>query len=115
MENAVLYALSTAAQTCAALAALVGALALYRLQSMRDANHANELRMRGLLAGNVMNAVEAQIAPMEDIIRMAQANRDPKTGASVRVTQGLTEALTVSERFATDYASGLRLLLIFEA
>ena len=36
--NSVFYALSTMAQTCAALAALVGALALYRLQAMREAH-----------------------------------------------------------------------------
>ena len=34
-ENAVLYALSTLAQTCAALAALVGAVGLYRLQALK--------------------------------------------------------------------------------
>lgn len=34
-ENAVLYALTTLAQTCAALAALVGAVGLYRLQALR--------------------------------------------------------------------------------
>lgn len=34
--NTVLYALSTVAQKCPALAALMGALAAYRLQSMRD-------------------------------------------------------------------------------
>ncbi len=34
-ETTILYALTTLAQTCAALAALVGALGLYRLQSLR--------------------------------------------------------------------------------
>lgn len=34
-QTTVLYALSTLAQTCAALAALVGAVGLYRLQSLR--------------------------------------------------------------------------------
>ncbi len=35
-ETTVLYALSTAAQSCAALAAFVGAVGLYRLQALRD-------------------------------------------------------------------------------
>jgi len=47
--NSVLYALTTIAQTCAALAALVGALALYRLQAMRDAHNAQERVIRELL------------------------------------------------------------------
>lgn len=34
-RDAVLYALSTLAQTCAALAALIGAIGLYRLQFLR--------------------------------------------------------------------------------
>jgi len=35
-RDAILYALSTFAQTCAALAALIGAIGLYRLQFLRD-------------------------------------------------------------------------------
>jgi hypothetical protein len=35
-ETVILYALSTLAQTCAALAAFVGAVGLYRLQALRD-------------------------------------------------------------------------------
>jgi len=35
-ETTLLYLLSTLAQTCAALAAFVGAIGLYRLQSLRD-------------------------------------------------------------------------------
>lgn len=35
-ETVLLYALSTLAQTCAALAAFIGAIGLYRLQSLKD-------------------------------------------------------------------------------
>ena len=35
-KTTILYALSTLAQTCAALAALIGAVGLYRLQSLRQ-------------------------------------------------------------------------------
>ena len=35
-ETTILYALSTIAQTCAALSAFVGAVGIYRLQSLRD-------------------------------------------------------------------------------
>jgi hypothetical protein len=38
-ENAVLYALSTLAQTCAALAAFVGAVGIFRLQNLTTRQH----------------------------------------------------------------------------
>ncbi len=41
-DQAVFYPLSTLAQTCAALAAFVGAVGVYRLQSLKD-------KRRGLL------------------------------------------------------------------
>ena len=56
--NAVFYALSTLAQTCAALAALVGALALYKLQSMREGRAATERNLRELMVP-LSSAVES--------------------------------------------------------
>jgi len=35
-KDTILYALSTLAQTCAALAAFIGAIGLYRLQSLKQ-------------------------------------------------------------------------------
>jgi MFS family permease len=48
--NSVLYALSTIAQTCAALAAFVGALALFRLQAMLNAHDEQQQIIRGRVA-----------------------------------------------------------------
>ena len=45
-DQAVLYALSTLAQTCAALAAFVGAVGLFRLQILRDQQHDAEFEYR---------------------------------------------------------------------
>jgi hypothetical protein len=45
-ETTVLYALSTLAQTCAALAAFVGAVGLYRLQILRDRRREAEFELR---------------------------------------------------------------------
>ena len=42
-----LYALSTLAQTCAALAAFVGAVGIFRLQVLRDRYAALEREVRG--------------------------------------------------------------------
>jgi hypothetical protein len=44
----VLYALSTLAQTCAALAAFVGAVGVFRLQAIRDRRRDLEREMRAL-------------------------------------------------------------------
>jgi hypothetical protein len=44
--QAVLYALSTLAQTCAALAAFVGAVGLFRLQTLRDQHRESEFEYR---------------------------------------------------------------------
>jgi hypothetical protein len=53
----ILYALSTLSQTCAALAALVGALGLFRLQSIRVRQADVERGMRHLLV-NVSGSAE---------------------------------------------------------
>ena len=54
-ETTLLYALSTLAQTCAALVAFVGALGLYRLQSLEERRKEAEQALRGLFVaiGNV--------------------------------------------------------------
>jgi hypothetical protein len=50
-ETAVLYTLTTLAQTCAALAAFVGAVAIFRLQILRDQRRAAEIVLRALSEG----------------------------------------------------------------
>src|SRR5206468_8623509 len=45
-RDALLYALSTLAQTCAALAAFVGAVGLFRLQLLRDARNEADFALR---------------------------------------------------------------------
>jgi hypothetical protein len=49
-KTTLLYALSTLAQTCAALLAFIGALGLYRLQSLNGKRQDSERNLRGLLA-----------------------------------------------------------------
>lgn len=49
-KNTILYALSTLAQTCAALLAFIGALGLYRLQSLSGSTQEMYRNLRGLLA-----------------------------------------------------------------
>jgi hypothetical protein len=49
-QTTVLYALSTLAQTCAALAAFVGAIGLYHLQVLREQHQEVERDLRGVAA-----------------------------------------------------------------
>ncbi len=111
-QNTVLYALSTVAQTCAALAALVGALALYRLQLLRDAHTAVERRIRGLLVPAILS--QAMDSPLDEVLRTARANATPDRGAPQRVSQGLAAALREWDRFPAIYTQALRWLVIFE-
>jgi hypothetical protein len=79
-ENAVLYALSTLAQTCAALAALVGALCLYRIQALHANKATAERDLRGLAAqAHLIGADVAQIAPITEIIEVV-TNAPPNPG-----------------------------------
>ena len=49
-ETTLLYILSTLAQTCAALAAFVGAVGLFRLQLLREQRRETERDLRGMAA-----------------------------------------------------------------
>ena len=73
-RDAVLYALSTLAQTCAALAAFVSALALYKLQSLGAEQARNDHNIRGILAGPVLSQNQVPILPLSRVIEVARAN-----------------------------------------
>ena len=103
--NSVLYALSTIAQTCAALAALVGALALYRLQAMRDAHAAQERSIRELASG-IMARDEALSGPRDRVLEVAHANID---------RPGFREALDEFHAHDDRYARAIAWFIAFEA
>src|SRR5439155_2726035 len=88
-ENAVLYALSTLAQTCAALAAFVGAVGLFRLQLLRADQNTAERNLRGLAARENLGVGSdlASLLPIEDIVNLV-TNADPKQGAASKRALG---------------------------
>ena len=71
-ENAVLYALSTLAQTCAALAAFVGAVGLFRLQALREGRRSAEQTLRSLLVDISFGASQAYALPLTEILAAAK-------------------------------------------
>jgi len=92
-KTILLYALSTLAQTCAALAAFVGAVGLYRLQSLHN-------RRRDLLR-HIWESLGDLPAPEEDVLTEARrhmANR-PALAAMVRDVEPIPKHLQQSRQW----------------
>ncbi len=88
-ENAVLYALSTLAQTCAALAAFVGAIGLFLLQSLREQQRVAERALRGSLVDVCGNYdVVVYILSTDEIVKEVEKLRcDPAKAESAGSTR----------------------------
>ncbi len=78
-ETALLYALSTIAQTCAALAAFVGAVGIYRLRVLRDLHRSseNEIRASAALAGL---GIDHRVQSLEAIIEFVEKESATRRG-----------------------------------
>jgi hypothetical protein len=95
-ENAVLYALSTLAQTCAALAAFVGALGLFLLQSLREQQRSAEHAMRASLVDVYSNYDEIlYVLPLSEVLKQVVQVRSEQARA------GATKAKRIEDTFAT--------------
>lgn len=70
-QTTVLYALSTLAQTCGALAAFVGAVGLFRLQSLRDQRRDAQRELQ-VLAGRLTGR-ETNRIPMGEVLGIVEA------------------------------------------
>jgi len=113
-ENTVLYALSTVAQTCAALAAFVGAVGLFRLQSLRDGQQGAEAILRDAVATDI-TTTKAHSIPRAEVIQRAErilTNQVAGVGPGVPETVG--QALTAWMRFDEPIRQVSRALIIFE-
>jgi hypothetical protein len=75
-ENTVLYALSTLAQTCAGLAAFVGAVGLFRLQALRESRQSAEENLRSLLVvSGALNAMQSKIFTLREVLQRVEEVR----------------------------------------
>ena len=116
-ETALLYALSTLAQTCAALVAFIGALALYRLQylggSVRDAY----LNVRGLLASTTRAEHKYELLrllPDGKVRELAQrVIARPETPQEGQIQETLREELEQPELLGRQMRRTQRLLILF--
>ena len=94
-ENAVLYALSTLAQTCAALAAFVGAIGLFLLQLLRERRQATEVALRASLVDVYDNHdVVMYVHSTAEVVEQAQKARNDSSRASGDRAQRIERAFT---------------------
>ena len=86
-EQALFYALSTLAQTCAALAAFVGAVGLFRLQILRDQQREAEFEFRARVweaSGHATQGMSiAAVIALAERINPDEARRRIAEGRSV--------------------------------
>jgi len=115
-EQAVLYALSTIAQTCAALVAFIGALGLYRIQTVRaeQALH-RATTMRGLVARYRINPGEdAALLPTNEVCdRMQDVISHPRTSAETDEQSRFQAELDKENSYDQDFLRGARMLTYF--
>ena len=108
-ETVLLYTLTTLAQTCAALAAFVGAVGLFRLQLLRADQNTAERNLRGLAARENLGVGSdlASLLPIEDIVNLV-TNADPKQGAASKRALGTWRA------FPSAIQRSRKPLIVFE-
>lgn len=109
-----LYALSTLAQTCAALAAFVGAVGLYKLQSVRDQHARNEQTLRGLAATVTLNSDEAARETIDRILQIVEAGITSPPPRPPAVVENARKALGEWHSFPSRRGRAATALLIFE-
>jgi hypothetical protein len=117
-QTTVLYALSTLAQTCAALAAFVGAVGVFRLQLMREVQRTAERDLRGLVGGAHL-LQEAHFRHMDEIIQSVETARghavpEGYTHPFWEATQAAGRALDDWRALAPHLIRSRRWLVIFE-
>lgn len=116
-DQTVLYALSTLAQTCAALAAFVGAIGLFRLQALRERQRASEQSLRASLIDAYAGSNDVMFTLSIDEI-VAQAERlptDPSRQLGAARNRHVAETLAAWQRFGPTIRRVSIALAAFEA
>src|SRR5437867_10341058 len=89
-STTVLYALSTIAQTCAALAAFVGAVGIYGLQLLQVKQDTIERNVRGLAAqASLVGADVAALVPFDVVIGRVNSAASSTTPIHAAARQAL--------------------------
>jgi hypothetical protein len=114
-ETTLLYALSTFAQTCAALAAFVGAVGIFRLQTLRDRRRQAE-RMLWIKseALGIDPRIDVELAPEQEILDRIDRARKKFGDARPEVKEAL-ELRSEWEVLARTFRDSRCALIGFEA
>lgn len=109
----ILYAMSTLAQTCAALAAFVGAIGLYRLQMLKERRAETERTIRRLLMPRHVSLDWAFALPEEEVVGRARRVVEANDQADRPFIPRLQELLSQWDAFPRQYQRRSRSLVIF--
>ncbi len=112
-ETVLLYALSTLAQTCAALAAFVGAVGLFRLQILRDQRKDVERGLRVMTDRLGTVGHDVTLVPMHEILEGIDKAR-LKQEAGQLVLQAVLRERCRWEAFAPHIQRSQCALIAFE-
>ena len=118
-QTTVLYALSTLAQTCAALAAFVGAVGVYRLQLVREGQRTAERDVRGLAGAGHLFGADVYFRRMDEITHSVETARghpvrQDYTDPRWQAWQAAGRALDDWRAFGPRLIRSRRWLVIFE-
>ncbi len=105
----VLYTLTTLAQSCAALAAFVGAVGVFRMQMLRDQRRDAERELRARSEG--LTSRDTLVVPFDEVLEAVRNPRDEKHPNVPRAR----EALKHWKAFEPLQARTRRALLVLEA
>ena len=110
----VLYVLTTLAQSCAALAAFVGAVGVFRLQLLRDGQNEAERNLRSMAAG--MRMATPETAPWLPIEQLTQDFEKERGKASTNASSLVAvRAIDAWRAFVPFQDRTRRALLVLEA
>lgn len=111
------YALSTLAQTCATLVALIGALGLYRLQSLSGKVHDTHRNLRGYLASVGKFEWKPEVLSLLPDRRVREISRNaiahPENPQQEKIQEALSEELEQRQALGRDTRRTQRLLIFF--
>lgn len=116
-QTTVLYVLTTLAQSCAALAALVGAVGVFRIQMLREPRHGAEHALRGQThAASIYRDVVFSM-PVEKIAEHLDHTRTTITETTVNKGDLLAaiKALDAWQAFVPLMHNSRAALLVLEA
>lgn len=116
-KTTLLYALSTLAQTCATLVAFIGALGLYRLQSLSGRANDTHRNLRGLLASVGKFEWKPEVLSLLPDHRVREIANNviahPESPHEEQIQESLSEELGRREALGRDVRRTQRLLIFF--